>query len=142
MLVLRNAGPEGGPGMPEWGQLPIPKRLLKEGVRDMLRISDARMSGTSYGACVLHVAPESFVGGPLALLREGDLIRLDVATRRIDMVVSDEELQKRKAQWRAAEGVYPRGYGRLFLEHITQAHEGCDFDFLEGTAKTPEPEIH
>ena len=108
----------------------------------MLRISDARMSGTSYGACVLHVAPESFVGGPLALLREGDLIRLDVASRRIDMVVSDEELQERKAQWRAAEGVYPRGYGRLFLEHITQAHEGCDFDFLEGTAKTPEPEIH
>jgi len=142
VLVLRNAGQKGGPGMPEWGQLPIPKKLLKEGVRDMLRISDARMSGTSYGACVLHVAPESFVGGPLALLREGDVIRLDVAARRIDMVVSDEELQKRKAQWRAAEGVYPRGYGRLFLEHITQAHEGCDFDFLEGTAKTPEPEIH
>jgi dihydroxy-acid dehydratase len=142
VLVLRNAGPKGGPGMPEWGQLPIPKKLLKEGVRDMLRISDARMSGTSYGACVLHVAPESFVGGPLALLREGDVIRLDVAARRIDMVVSDEELQKRKTQWRAAEGVYPRGYARLFLEHITQAHEGCDFDFLEGTAKTPEPEIH
>jgi dihydroxy-acid dehydratase len=142
VLVLRNAGPKGGPGMPEWGQLPIPKKLLKEGVRDMLRISDARMSGTSYGACVLHVAPESFVGGPLALLHEGDLIRLDVAARRIDMVVEEEELQERRAQWRAAEGVYPRGYGRLFLEHIQQAHEGCDFDFLEGTAKTPEPEIH
>jgi dihydroxy-acid dehydratase len=142
VLVLRNAGPKGGPGMPEWGQLPIPKKLLKEGVRDMLRISDARMSGTSYGACVLHVAPESFVGGPLALLREGDLIRLDVAARRIDMVVDEDELQKRKSQWHAREGVYPRGYGRLFLEHIKQAHEGCDFDFLEGTAKTPEPEIH
>jgi dihydroxy-acid dehydratase len=142
VLVLRNAGPKGGPGMPEWGQLPIPKKLLKEGVRDMLRISDARMSGTSYGACVLHVAPESFVGGPLALLRNGDLIRLDVAARRIDMVVSEDELQKRRSQWRATEGMYPRGYGRLFLEHIKQAHEGCDFDFLEGTAKTPEPEIH
>jgi len=142
VLVLRNAGPKGGPGMPEWGQLPIPKKLLKEGVRDMLRISDARMSGTSYGACVLHVAPESFVGGPLALLREGDVIRLDVAARRIDMVVGEDELQKRKTEWRAREGVYPRGYGRLFLEHIKQAHEGCDFDFLEGTAPTPEPEIH
>jgi dihydroxyacid dehydratase/phosphogluconate dehydratase len=111
-------------------------------VRDMLRISDARMSGTSYGACVLHVAPESFVGGPLALLREGDVIRLDVSARRIDMVVGEDELQKRRAEWRAPVGVYPRGYGRLFLEHIKQAHEGCDFDFLEGTAKIPEPEIH
>jgi dihydroxy-acid dehydratase len=142
VLVLRNAGPKGGPGMPEWGQLPIPKKLLKEGVRDMVRISDARMSGTSYGACVLHVAPESFVGGPLALLREGDVIRLDVSARRIEMVVGDDELQKRRAEWRPPVGVYPRGYGRLFLEHIKQAHEGCDFDFLEGTAKIPEPEIH
>jgi dihydroxy-acid dehydratase len=142
VLVLRNAGPQGGPGMPEWGQLPIPKKLLKEGVRDMLRISDARMSGTSYGACVLHVAPESFVGGPLALLREGDLIQLDVAARKLDMVVHEEEISRRRATWRAPQAIYPRGYGRLFLEHIKQANDGCDFDFLEGMFPIPEPEIH
>ena len=128
--------------MPEWGQLPIPKKLLKEGVRDMLRISDARMSGTSYGACVLHVAPESFVGGPLALLREGDIVELDVAARRIDMRVDESELARRRAAWVAPKSIYPRGYGRMFIEHIQQADEGCDFDFLEGTAPIPEPEIH
>jgi len=142
VLVLRNAGPKGGPGMPEWGQLPIPKKLLQAGVRDMLRISDARMSGTSYGACVLHVAPESFVGGPLALLKEGDVVKLDVEARRIDMLVAEDELAQRRAAWVARANVYPRGYGRLFLEHIGQAHEGCDFDFLESGAPVPEPEIH
>ena len=142
VLVLRNAGPKGAPGMPEWGNLPIPQKLLKAGVRDMVRISDARMSGTSYGACVLHVAPESFVGGPLALLKEGDVVELDVGARQLNMRVSDEELARRRAAWRPKDGVYPRGYGKLFLQHIQQAHEGCDFDFLEGTAPIPEPEIH
>jgi dihydroxy-acid dehydratase len=142
VLVLRNAGPQGGPGMPEWGQLPIPKKLLKQGVRDMLRISDARMSGTSYGACVLHVAPESFVGGPLALLREGDTVALDVEARRLDMLVDESELLRRRAAWVAPKSTYPRGYGRMFIEHIRQADQGCDFDFLEGTAPIPEPEIH
>ena len=142
VLVLRNAGPKGAPGMPEWGNLPIPQKLLKAGVRDMVRISDARMSGTSYGACVLHVSPESFVGGPLALLCEGDIVELDVPARSLNMRVSDEELARRRAAWRPSLGVYPRGYGKLFMEHVTQAHEGCDFDFLEGTAPIPEPEIH
>jgi dihydroxy-acid dehydratase len=142
VLILRNAGPRGGPGMPEWGQLPIPKKLLEKGVRDMVRISDARMSGTSYGACVLHVAPESFVGGPLGLLEEGDIVELDVGARRLDMRVPEAELSARRAAWRAPNGIYPRGYGRLFSEHIRQANEGCDFDFLEGTARVPEPEIH
>ena len=142
VLVLRNAGPKGAPGMPEWGNLPIPQKLLKAGVRDMVRISDARMSGTSYGACVLHVAPESFVGGPLALLKEGDLIELDVAARTLNMQVSAEELSRRRTAWRPKEGIYPRGYGKLFMQHIKQANEGCDFDFLEGTAPIPEPEIH
>ena len=142
VLVLRNAGPKGAPGMPEWGNLPIPQKLLKAGVRDMVRISDARMSGTSYGACVLHVAPESFVGGPLALLKEGDVVELDVVARQLNMRVSDEELAQRRAAWRPKAGLYPRGYGKLFLQHIKQAHEGCDFDFLEGTAPIPEPEIH
>jgi dihydroxy-acid dehydratase len=142
VLVLRNAGPKGAPGMPEWGNLPIPQKVLKTGVRDMVRISDARMSGTSYGACVLHVSPESFVGGPLALLKEGDLIELDVATRKLNMLVSEDELARRRAAWRPKESVYPRGYGKLFMQHIKQAHEGCDFDFLEGTAPIPEPEIH
>jgi len=142
VLVLRNAGPKGAPGMPEWGNLPIPQKLLRAGVRDMVRISDARMSGTSYGACVLHVAPESFVGGPLALLKEGDIVELDVAARRLNMRVSDEELARRRAAWRPKDGIYPRGYGKLFLQHITQADEGCDFDFLEGTAPISEPEIH
>jgi dihydroxy-acid dehydratase len=142
VLVLRNAGPKGAPGMPEWGNLPIPQKLLKAGIRDMLRISDARMSGTNYGACVLHVAPESFVGGPLALLKEGDIIELDVAARQLNMRVSEEELARRRATWQPKVGIYPRGYGKLFMEHIKQADEGCDFDFLEGTAPIPEPEIH
>ena len=142
VLVLRNAGPKGAPGMPEWGNLPIPQRLLKAGIRDMVRISDARMSGTSYGACVLHVAPESFVGGPLALLEEGDIVELDVNSRQLNMRVSNEELARRRSAWRPRNGIYPRGYGKLFLQHIKQADEGCDFDFLEGTAPVPEPEIH
>jgi len=131
ILVLRNAGPHGGPGMPEWGMLPIPKKLLKQGVRDMLRISDARMSGTSYGACILHVSPEAHVGGPLALLKTGDMIRVDVAARSIDMLVSDEELAKRRAAWVAPKPKFARGYGWMFLKHIQQADQGCDFDYLE-----------
>ena len=142
VLVLRNAGPKGAPGMPEWGNLPIPQKLLKAGIRDMVRISDGRMSGTSYGACVLHISPESFVGGPLALLKEGDIVELDVAARQLNMRVNDEELARRRAAWRPKEGIYPRGYGKLFMQHIKQADEGCDFDFLEGTASIPEPEIH
>jgi dihydroxy-acid dehydratase len=142
VLVLRNAGPKGAPGMPEWGNLPIPQKLLKAGVRDMVRISDARMSGTNSGTCVLHVSPESFVGGPLALLKEGDIVALDAGQRHLDMRVSDEELSRRRAAWRPKEGIYPRGYGKLFMQHIKQADEGCDFDFLEGTAPIPEPEIH
>jgi dihydroxy-acid dehydratase len=142
VLVLRNAGPKGAPGMPEWGNLPIPQKLLKAGVRDMVRISDARMSGTNYGTCVLHVAPESFVGGPLALLKGGDIVEIDAAQKQLNMRVSDEELSRRRQAWRPKEGIYPRGYGKLFMEHIKQADEGCDFDFLEGTAPIPEPEIH
>jgi dihydroxy-acid dehydratase len=142
VLVLRNAGPLGGPGMPEWGMLPIPKKLLKQGVRDMVRISDARMSGTSYGCCVLHVSPESFIGGPLALVRDGDQIELDVAGRRLELKVDERDLSVRRAQWKAPPKKYQRGFGALFQEHITQAHEGCDFRILEGTAPTPEPEIH
>jgi dihydroxy-acid dehydratase len=142
VLVLRNAGPKGAPGMPEWGNLPIPQRLLKAGVRDMVRISDARMSGTSYGACVLHVSPESFVGGPLALLKEGDVIELDVHARQLNMRVNEEDIAQRRAAWKPKQGIYPRGYGKLFMQHIQQADQGCDFDFLEGTAPIPEPEIH
>jgi len=142
VLVLQNGGPQGGPGMPEWGQLPIPKKLLAQGVRDMVRISDARMSGTSYGACVLHVAPESFVGGPLALVRSGDTIELDVPARKLHLDVSDAELARRRGEWQAPKAHYPRGYGALYSQHIAQAHEGCDFDFLTGTAPVPEPEIH
>ena len=142
VLVLRNAGPQGGPGMPEWGQLPIPKKLLEKGVRDLVRISDARMSGTSYGACVLHVAPESYVGGPLALLREGDIVELDVEKRELNMLVSEAELEKRRAELKPAAPYYLRGYGRMFADHIRQADEGCDFDFLEGRGRVPEPEIH
>ncbi|TMH90112.1 MAG: dihydroxy-acid dehydratase, partial [Betaproteobacteria bacterium] len=122
--------------------LPVPKKLLKQGVRDMVRVSDARMSGTSYGTCVLHVAPESFVGGPLALVRNGDLIELDVERRVLDLKVTDEELRKRKAAWKPPARKYARGYGAVFSQHIRQADEGCDFDFLEGTAPIPEPEIH
>ncbi|MCC7272632.1 MAG: dihydroxy-acid dehydratase [Alphaproteobacteria bacterium] len=142
VLVLRNAGPLGGPGMPEWGMLPIPRKLLKEGVRDMVRISDARMSGTSYGTCVLHVAPESFIGGPLALVRTGDVVSLDVPNRRIDLEVSEDELARRRAAWTQPPPRFQRGYGVLLSRHIAQADKGCDFDFLEGTAPTAEPEIH
>jgi len=131
VLVLRNAGPLGGPGFPEWGMLPIPKALIKKGHRDMVRISDARMSGTSYGACVLHVAPESFVGGPLALLKTGDIVRLDLPQRRLDMLVSEEEIARRRAGWQAPAPRYERGYGYLFSKHVTQADQGCDFDFLQ-----------
>src|SRR6516225_3024320 len=142
VLVLKNGGPKGGPGMPEWGQLPIPKKLLKAGVRDMLRISDARMSGTSYGACILHVAPESFVGGPLALVQTGDEIEVDVAARRIHLHVGADELARRQAAWKPPPPRYLRGYGAMFSAHIGQADEGCDFDFLQGQAAIPEPEIH
>jgi dihydroxy-acid dehydratase len=141
VIVLKHAGPLGA-GMPEWGQLPIPKKLLEQGVRDMVRISDARMSGTSYGACVLHVAPESFVGGPLAFVRDGDVIELDVPARKLTLQVSDAELARRKAAWRPPAPRYGRGYGRVFASHVTQANEGCDFDFLERGDATPDPEIH
>ncbi len=141
VIVLKHAGPLGA-GMPEWGQLPIPRQLLERGVRDMVRISDARMSGTSYGACVLHVAPESFIGGPLALVRDGDLIELDVPGRKLTLKVGDEELARRRAAWRAPAPRYARGYGQMFAQHVTQANEGCDFDFLERGAPTPDPEIH
>ncbi len=141
VLVLRGAGPLGGPGMPEWGQLPIPKKLLQRGVTDMVRISDARMSGTSYGTCVLHVAPESAAGGPLALVRDGDLITLDVPARRLDLLVPDEELAQRRAAWQPPAPPAGRGYGALFAQHVTQANEGCDFDFLAGSG-APEPAIH
>jgi dihydroxy-acid dehydratase len=142
VLVLRNAGPLGGPGMPEWGMLPIPTRLLREGVSDMVRISDARMSGTAYGTCVLHVAPESFVGGPLALVRDGDLISLDVEARRLDLQVDPSELAARRESWVPRPRPASRGYERLFADHVTQANEGCDFDFLHGAGGVPEPAIH
>jgi dihydroxy-acid dehydratase len=142
VLVLKHAGPLGGPGMPEWGQLPIPKKLLAKGVRDMVRISDARMSGTSFGACVLHVAPESFVGGPLAFVQDGDIIELDVPARRLTLHVPDAELARRRADWRPPAPKYQRGYGALYLRHMTQANDGCDFDFLERGEPTPDPEIH
>ncbi|MCS0460652.1 MULTISPECIES: L-arabinonate dehydratase [Rhizobium] len=143
VLVLRNAGPKGGPGMPEWGMLPIPKKILKQGYRDMLRISDARMSGTSYGACILHVAPESHIGGPLALVRTGDIIRVDVPNRSIDMLVDEETLAKRRAEWTVPADKYERGYGWMFSKHIKQANDGCDFDFLEKDfgAAAGEPDI-
>ena len=141
VLVLKNSGPIGGPGMPEWGMLPVPTKLLKQGVRDMMRVSDARMSGTSYGACVLHVSPESAIGGPLAFVETGDLIEVDVEARRLQLHVSDEELARRKAAWKPRPAP-SRGYGRMFAAHISQAHEGCDFDFLLGTEPLPEPEIH
>ena len=142
VLVLRNSGPQGGPGMPEWGMLPIPTKLVRLGVRDMVRISDARMSGTSYGACVLHVAPESFVGGPLALVKTGDIIEVDIPARRIHLHVGENELARRKAAWTAPPPHYARGYGAMFSQHIGQADIGCDLDFLQGTAATAEPEIH
>lgn len=142
VLVLRNAGPIGAPGMPEWGNLPIPRKLLLKGVRDMVRISDARMSGTNYGTCVLHVSPEAAVGGPLALVHTGDLIELDVEAREIKLLVDDVELAARRANWSPPPSIYPRGFTRLFTERVTQAHEGCDFDFLEGTEPSPEPLIY
>jgi dihydroxy-acid dehydratase len=142
VLVLQNAGPLGGPGMPEWGMLPIPKKLLRNGVRDMVRISDARMSGTSYGACVLHVSPESFAGGPLALVRDGDLIELSVTNRRLELLVDENELSRRREAWKAQPPRYERGFGALYAAHVTQAHLGCDFDFMHAGGETPEPEIH
>ncbi len=144
VMVFRYAGPQGGPGMPEWGMLPIPKKLVKAGVRDMLRISDARMSGTSYGACILHVAPEAHIGGPLALVQTGDRIKVDVPGRRIDLLVDDAELARRKSEWAPPEPKYHRGYGWMFARHIGQANEGCDFDFLETAfgPNPPEPEIY
>src|SRR5690349_18041488 len=142
VLVLQNAGPLGGPGMPEWGMLPIPRKLLAEGVRDMVRLSDARMSGTSYGACVLHIAPESFVGRPLAFVRDGDIIELDVPGRRLSLRVDDSELSRRRGEWKRPQPQYPRGFGHMYSLHVTQADRGCDFDFLEGTAPIAEPKIY
>ena len=144
VLVLRNAGPQGGPGMPEWGMIPMPKALLKGGHRDMVRLSDARMSGTSYGACVLHVAPEAFVGGPLALIETGDIIEMDVPNRSLNVVLSDEELEARRANWTPPEPRFERGYGWMFARHIEQADKGCDFDFLKTDFGAPvsEPEIN
>lgn len=140
IMILRNAGPHGGPGMPEWGMLPIPTKLVKQGVRDMLRLSDARMSGTSYGACILHAAPESYIGGPLALVRTGDLITVDVPNRTIHLNISDEEMATRRAAWTPPPKRYERGYGWMYSKHILQANEGCDFDFLETSFGEPVPE--
>jgi dihydroxyacid dehydratase/phosphogluconate dehydratase len=142
VLVMQNAGPLGAPGMPEWGQLPIPKKLLKQGVRDMVRISDARMSGTSYGTCVLHVSPEAHIGGPLALVRDGDLIELDVESRKLELKISNAELANRRAEWKPRPSHYERGYGAVFSRHVTQAHKGCDFDFLHHGKPTPDPDTH
>ncbi|WP_372017302.1 L-arabinonate dehydratase [Tistrella mobilis] len=144
VLVLRNAGPKGGPGMPEWGMIPMPRALLKQGCRDMVRLSDARMSGTSFGACVLHVAPEAYVGGPLALLRTGDIVRLDVPGRRLDMLVDDDEIARRRAAWTPPPPRFHRGWGWMFTNHIQQADKGCDFDYLETSFGAPvdEPVIY
>jgi dihydroxy-acid dehydratase len=142
--VLRYAGPQGGPGMPEWGMLPIPTKLLKQGVKDMLRLSDARMSGTSYGGCLLHCSPEAYVGGPLALVKTGDRISVDVPARRIHLELSDDELARRKVAWQPPKPRFERGYGWMFSRHILQANEGCDFDFLETDFGAPvgEPVIY
>ena len=142
ILVLRNAGPLGGPGMPEWGMMPIPRKLLTQGVRDMVRISDARMSGTSYGTCVLHVSPESWVGGPLALIQTGDTISLNANTKTLNVLLSDEQLAERRKNWKKPPDKFPRGYGKLVMTHIQQADKGCDFDFLMGTEPIADPEIH
>ncbi|WP_366554922.1 L-arabinonate dehydratase [Aquibaculum sediminis] len=142
VLILQNAGPQGGPGMPEWGMLPIPRKLVRQGVRDMLRISDARMSGTSYGACILHVAPEAWVGGPLALVRNGDEIEVDVSQRSLNLRIDAREMERRREAWNPPAPRYQRGWGALFQQHIGQADQGCDFDFLQAGAPTPEPEIH
>lgn len=141
VLVLRNGGPIGAPGMPEWGNLPVPKKLLQRGIKDILRLSDARMSGTHYGTCVLHIAPESAVGGPLALLKTGDIIELDVPARRLEMLVPDDELARRRAEWSPPPERYTRGYTRIFKDNVTQANEGCDFRILSGNDPTPEPSI-
>jgi dihydroxy-acid dehydratase len=137
VLVLRNSGPKGGPGMPEWGQLPVPRRLLERGVKDVVRISDARMSGTAFGTVVLHVAPESAAGGPLAVVRDGDPIVLDVGLRRLDLDLPPDEIASRLADWTPPEPHYRRGYGALYLDHVLQADEGCDFDFLRARPGEP-----
>jgi dihydroxy-acid dehydratase len=142
VIVLRNAGPVGAPGMPEWGNLPIPKKLLTQGVRDMVRICDGRMSGTHYGTCILHVSPEAAIGGPLALVRTGDLIELDVAAATINMRVPEDELARRRAEWKPSAPIYERSFAALYQRHVSQAHEGCDFDFLTGTQPVPEPSIY
>jgi dihydroxy-acid dehydratase len=142
VLVLRRGGPVGGPGMPEWGQLPLPAKLLRTGIRDLVRVSDARMSGTSYGTCVLHVAPESAIGGPLALVADGDLIALDVPARRLDLEVPAEIIARRREAWRPRAPHYQRGWGKLYTHSIGQANEGCDLDFLQAGEATPEPAIH
>ena len=144
VLVLRNAGPKGGPGMPEWGMIPMPKALLKQGHRDMIRLSDARMSGTSYGACILHVAPEAFIGGPLALIKTGDIIEVDIPNRKLDVNISISEMKKRREEWVAPKPRFERGYGYMYSKHIEQADKGCDFDFLRtdfGSA-VKEPDIN
>lgn len=144
VLILRNAGPQGGPGMPEWGMIPMPRALLKQGHRDMVRLSDARMSGTSYGACVLHVSPEAYIGGPLALIENGDIIELDVPNRSLNVKLSDAELARRKSAWVAPVSKYERGYVHMFNKHVEQADKGCDFDFLRSDfgGPTPEPDIY
>jgi dihydroxy-acid dehydratase len=141
VLVLRSAGPIGAPGFPEWGMLPLPDKILKLGVRDMVRISDARMSGTSYGTCVLHVAPESHIGGPLALVQDGDLIELDVESRSLNLLVDPQTLEDRRKAWKKPAVRWQRGYLKMFSEHTTQANQGCDFDFLHGNDADLEPEI-
>ncbi len=142
VLVLQNAGPIGGPGMPEWGQLPIPKKLLDQGIKDVVRISDARMSGTSYGTCVLHVSPEAALGGPLGLVKDGDQIELNVEKRRLDILVPESELERRRYQWKPPKSKAVRGYAKLYIDHVNQSHQGCDFDFLQGTpGETSEPDI-
>ncbi len=142
VLVLQNAGPIGGPGMPEWGQLPVPKKLLDQGIKDVVRISDARMSGTSYGTCVLHVSPEAALGGPLGLVKDGDQIELNVEKRRLDILVPESELERRRYQWKPPKSKAVRGYAKLYIDHVNQSHQGCDFDFLQGTpGETSEPDI-
>lgn len=142
VIILRNGGPQGAPGMPEWGNLPIPKKLLQRGIRDMVRLSDARMSGTHFGSCVVHISPEAAIGGPLALVQTGDIIELDVDARSLNMLVPDDELARRRSAWKPAAQIFQRGYTKLYIQHVSQANDGCDFDFLSGTAKTPEPSIY
>ena len=142
VLILQNAGPQGAPGMPEWGQLPVPKKLLKQGITDIVRISDARMSGTSYGTCILHVSPESYIGGNLGLVQTGDMIHLDVKNRIIEVLLSDEVLEGRRKEYVQEKRDYDSGYTHLYTSHVLQAHEGCDFDFLaRGNRAGIEPKI-